>query len=123
MGRRLADMQYEPHIPAEAEGLIPASDKLDSDKSDSDKSLAVRASTTTSSQPRLVSVALSPEILENADSRRVIMFQRAPRLGLERLARFAQRSLDVSAVLISLVEGDQQVALYASGLQEPWASR
>jgi len=115
-------MQDEPHIPAATEGLIPDSDKLDSDKSDSDKSFAVRAPTTTS-QPRLVSVALSPEILENADSRRVIMFQRAPRLGLERLARFAQRSLDVSAVLISLVEGDQQVALYASGLQEPWASR
>lgn len=110
-------MQYDPNTPAESEGFIPASDP-----NDSDKSLVVRA-TTTASQPRLVSVALSPEILENAESRRAIMFQRAPRLGLERLARFVQRDLEVSAVMISLVEGDQQVALYASGLPEPWASR
>lgn len=110
-------MQYDTHTPAENEGFTPASDPLDSDK------FPVARAPISISQPRLVSVALSPEILENADSRRAIMFQRASRLGLERLARFVQRSLDVSAVLISLVEGDQQVGLYASGLPEPWASR
>lgn len=108
-------MQYEAHTPVETAGVIP-----DSSAIDSGKQFAFRAS---SSQPSLVSIALTPQILNTAENRRAIMFQRAPRLGLERLARFVQRSLGVSAVAISLVDGDQQVALYASGLPEPWASR
>src|SRR5262245_8785582 len=47
------------------------------------------------SQPSLMSLAFSPRILSSEESRRAIMFQRAPRLGLERLARFVQLDLDV----------------------------
>jgi hypothetical protein len=73
--------------------------------------------------PSLFSIALAPDILRSAEKRRAIMFQRAPRLDLDRFTRFVRRSLGVAAAAISLVEGDRQVFMCASGVQEPWASR
>ncbi len=111
-------MQYNTSTPAEPGGFLPYGGAADSGLHPALRRLLESVQ----SQPSVMSIALSPQILRSDESRRAIMFQRAPRLNLDRFARFVQRSLDVSAAVISLVEADQQVFLCSAGLPEPWAS-